>query len=441
MHRTRNIKIDSAKESGRSNDKHSAFDYREEKSKKGIRKQIEVVISKLLHEGFRTKLKRCVHIFLAVSIITSVILTLLETIGLPYVEFGKVPRNMVQLVGEDYSRIQFLSKMKVNWRRFQYDHNYQHVHVYTGGYEIFEEGNCKAMHPWQLQAYPNCNMLHEIDMSKPLHVGHGGFRDVWVMKEWDGTKLAVKTLVGKKKFTYREYDRHRRDAIAMSLLTSSKHIPNIYGYCTNSGLFDYSPNGSMEDHIFKSEKKQEWTKQLKLRFSWQAATGLADVHGVDMKGDSASISHTDISVDQFIWLDGMYKLNDFNRARFIRWDIVKNEPCTFFIGKNPGRYRSPEEYNYDYLTEKIDVYSLGNILYMILTKHQPFYNKNSTTVAELVKHGETPPIPNEIWGTEELAIIEAINMCWLKNPKDRSSARDVESFLRRKLLELNVAMF
>ena len=53
----------------------------------------------------------------------------------------------------------------------------------------------------------------------------------------------------------------------------------------------------MEDHIFKKYKKQVWTNQQKLRYSWQAATALADLHAVGMEGNSASISHTDIAIE------------------------------------------------------------------------------------------------------------------------------------------------
>ena len=51
----------------------------------------------------------------------------------------------------------------------------------------------------------------------------------------------------------------------------------------------------------------------------------------------ASVAHTDITPGQFILVDGKYKLNDFNRARLIRWDKEKNEPCGFHVGNNPGK--------------------------------------------------------------------------------------------------------
>jgi len=300
MHRTRNNALE-APTKGNDNEK-SIYKHDEGKSKKGIRKRIEVVISKLRHQACRTKIRKGVHVLFAASIIASAIILLLNMFSLPYHRSRRIPRNMVQLVGEkDYVRLQFLSQMKleplINYRPERIKHKH--------GHESFENGNCKAMHQWQVEAYPTCNKLHEIDPNNLNLVASGGFRDVFAMKDWNGTTVAVKTLLDGSSYSYRHYDRHRRDAVAMSLLTSSKHIPNIYGYCINSGMFDFTPDGSLDDHIYSEEK---WTKQQKLRFSWQATTALADVHGIGMRKDSASISHTDISADQFLWLDGMYKV-------------------------------------------------------------------------------------------------------------------------------------
>lgn len=93
----------------------------------------------------------------------------------------------------------------------------------------------------------------------------------------------------------------------------------------------------------------------------QAATGLAAVHNIDKEG-VASIAHTDISPQQFIKMRNkdtggfIYKLNDFNRVRFIRWSKRKNKPCGYHVDKNPGTNRSPEEYEYKLQSEKVCVH-------------------------------------------------------------------------------------
>jgi hypothetical protein len=84
----------------------------------------------------------------------------------------------------------------------------------------------------------------------------------------------------------------------------------------------------------------------------QAALGLAAVHNVDKEGQ-ASIAHTDMAGLQYVKVGDVYKLNDFNRARFITWNVKENKPCKFQVGSNPGKYRAPEEYAYEDEDEKV----------------------------------------------------------------------------------------
>ena len=79
---------------------------------------------------------------------------------------------------------------------------------------------------------------------------------------------------------------------------------------------------------------------------------LASVHNIDVEG-KASIAHTDIAPGQFVKVKDIFKLNDFNRARFIRWSKSKNKACRFTVGKNAGKNRSPEEYKYEPESEKV----------------------------------------------------------------------------------------
>jgi hypothetical protein len=96
----------------------------------------------------------------------------------------------------------------------------------------FEEGDCKAMHDWQMNYQPACNSVHEIDMQENKFLAEGGFRSVWWMRDGvSGSEAVMKVLSWKKIFKEREKERHRRDATAYAMLQGSQHIPNIYGYC------------------------------------------------------------------------------------------------------------------------------------------------------------------------------------------------------------------
>lgn len=95
----------------------------------------------------------------------------------------------------------------------------------------FDKGDCKAMHQWQDEYIPVCNPFHEIDMYDSTYLASGFWRNVWRMRDGDGSLAAIKTLAWNRNFTLFDQNNHMKDAIAYSVLQSSEFIPNIYGYC------------------------------------------------------------------------------------------------------------------------------------------------------------------------------------------------------------------
>ena len=98
--------------------------------------------------------------------------------------------------------------------------------------------------------------------------------------------------------------------------------------------------------------------------------------------------------------------------------------------------RSPEEYYYKEQSEKVDIYSMGNIFYALLTKEEPFEDMESKAAQHEVKHGRPSPISASVRNSTDpctQALIKAAEMCWVYDPKERPSAREVESFLSRSL--------
>ena len=129
------------------------------------------------------------------------------------------------------------------WREYSYDYRYHREVAMLSNVQVkqdysassFEEGDCKAMHHWQVENHSTCNPIHEIGaMQEMQHLAKGGFRDVWWIRDGDGSDAVIKTLVWKKKFRQREKDRHQRDANAYAALQSSIFIPNINGYCESN---------------------------------------------------------------------------------------------------------------------------------------------------------------------------------------------------------------
>jgi serine/threonine protein kinase len=204
---------------------------------------------------------------------------------------------------------------------------------------------------------------------------------------------------------------------------------------TFSGLFRFSAEGSL-DGIFKREP--DISKDRLLHLAYNASLSISHAHHYDERG-RATIAHTDIKFDQFLYEDGYYKLMDFNRNRFLRWNDEKDEQCTFKIGGAPGRWRSPEEYFHRGLTEKLDVYSLGNVLYFLLTRNIPFQDIAFKKVSKRVKNSERPVIPEELRHSRhpfDRYMIEAIEMCFTADPDKRPSAKEVADKLAEGIAKL-----
>ena len=156
----------------------------------------------------------------------------------------------------------------------------------------------------------------------------------------------------------------------------------------------------------------------------------------------AAIAHTDITPSQFVYVtsEQIFKLNDFNRCRFLRWNKEKDEACTYDVGNNPGTFRSPEEYNYEHQTEKVDMYSIGNTLYGLLTGKYPFEDLKDKEARRKIRKGERPPIDEKYSNSTNAytqALVKSISMCWVQEPKERASAGELLAFIDSELKRLD----
>lgn len=319
--------------------------------------------------------------------------------------------------------------------------------------EQFVTNECSPLFDWQMSSFPSCNKLHEIGLSHSVLsydgkndntstriINHGYFRDVWTISDTSlsSSLQVLKTLRYEHDYIDRNYDRHRRDAVATERLTSSPYIVNIYGYCANNGLFEFSEGGDIDHALFTQKAiDNPMSKYDRLRIATQVANAIADAHHTDPKTGQASIAHTDITGSQFIFINGIFKLNDFNRARFLRWNEKENKPCGFKVGANRGDFRSPEEYAYAFETEKVDVYSMGNIFFQLINlQFYLFPNVKEKDIFKKVMKGERPTIKASVLKSKDpvdKVFVKAIEMSYVHDPKLRPSARKIADFLTDEL--------
>lgn len=330
---------------------------------------------------------------------------------------------------------------------------------------------CQFKYDWQEGAFPNCNVIHEFELGQTnrmlgrmarkrlrlregdgndivQYLSHGYWRDVWVLSHRnppdethpkEREELTVlKTLRYEHDFTDRNYDRHRKDALASERLSGSPYVVDIFAFCQNTAVFEYGKGGDIDGKLwpYDAEEEEHYVAELssweKLDMSYQVACGIADMHDVEEDG-IASIAHTDITPSQFIYINGKWKLNDFNRCRFMREYKEDKSVCGFEVGSNPGKFRAPEEYAYEVETEKIDVYSMGNVFYAILSGLMPFEGIKAEKANKQVMEGKRPKIPSEVKESEDIAIqaiLAATKKCWIQDPKERPPASEIRDELK-----------
>lgn len=316
---------------------------------------------------------------------------------------------------------------------------------------ISEEEECQSIYSWENDSYPSCNTMHEVGWISSIGkdtgsvqsqlINNGLWRDVWKLTELGSHNVALKTLRYEQEFKKFVYNSQRIDAILMEKLTASENVASIYGFCGFSGLFDFSDGGDLEQYA-------KFNKEEKFHIAIDITRGLSDFHhhinDNDTNEDSkplpfeVGIVHSDIAVRQFLKIDGSFKLNDFNIAKFIRWNPTTKEKCLPTIGK-PGhgdRNRAPEEYmtHENEIDEKVDVYSLGNIFYKFLMNERKYDSSNLShqEVRELIKSGDRPPIPDNLENSSnpfDIALLHAMDMCLKLEPSQRASSKEIYEYL------------
>jgi serine/threonine protein kinase len=328
-------------------------------------------------------------------------------------------------------------------------------HSYYRLPEPLENTQCKAQYPWQLATHPTCNLVHEIDLltllprEKGRIVGRGSFRNVWRVDTTSPDKatvpVALKTLRYKLLLEPRFVHKHARDARIVERLSSSKLVTDIYAYCGVSSISEFASGGDLDTAIWwhprvlKRNPTKRPSSRTMLELATQASMGLAAAHNIDKEG-VPSFAHTDIDAGQFVKVGNIYKLNDFNRANLLAWHTTSNNStCGYQLGFNGGKNRSPEEYKLQMQSEKVDVYALGSVLFHILMGREVFEETSTKLAQRLVKDGLRPKLSEEIANSLDpniIAIKEAMRMCFIHDPLERPTARQIEAHLLQALLRL-----
>ena len=154
------------------------------------------------------------------------------------------------------------------------------------------------------------------------------------------------------------------------------------------------------------------------------------------------IVHRDIKPQNIMLLEnGTIKVTDFGIARFSRSETRTMTDTA--IGS--VHYISPEQARGDITDDKSDIYSVGVVMYEMLTGQLPFQSDNSVSVA--IMQLQTDPVkPREINSSIPEGLEQITMRAMQKNPKDRyqSAAEmilDLEEFKRNPSIKFDYSYF
>mmetsp|Transcript_33281 Transcript_33281/g.99041 ORF Transcript_33281/g.99041 Transcript_33281/m.99041 type:complete len:478 (-) Transcript_33281:1470-2903(-) len=215
------------------------------------------------------------------------------------------------------------------------------------------ESECVQTEPWQSSPRKTCNAFHELDFLEELRgkrvnkKGNGWWTLGWELKVVQGVPLPrtvnqtssestsgagdgprsimLKALRLKfQNFTDASTLRAFREGSVLSRLAGSKHVVQLYGFCSHSFLMEMAA-GEMREHIEKHFR--DISSAQKLDMAAQVAEGVAEVHDVD-GADRPTVVHKDLKPANVLRMsDGTLKLSDFNNAQLVLRNRTSGGVC------------------------------------------------------------------------------------------------------------------
>jgi tRNA A-37 threonylcarbamoyl transferase component Bud32 len=252
-------------------------------------------------------------------------------------------------------------------------------------------------------------------------IGQGGMGAIYLAQQSRPTRtVAVKVLIPVLGLDPEEQriflERFRREANTVAKLEHNNILP-IYEYA--EALVDgqrlaylvmpYLRGGTLRERIdeFKRQGRQFELSTIASYIS-QIADALSYAH-------SLGVIHRDIKPGNLLFhQDGRLLLSDFGIVRLIAMPSLTTAGS--FLGT--AEYASPEQVSAAELDPRSDIYSLGIILYELLTNYVPFTGPNPFAVMSKQLSEPVPSIRNirpDLSPSIEFVVKKAL----AKNPKDR----------------------
>ena len=259
-------------------------------------------------------------------------------------------------------------------------------------------------------------------------LGAGGMGEVYRARDTRlGRDVAVKVIAFDVSSDPDRLRRFEQEARAVAALNHPS-ILSVYDVGTEVGapyvVFELLEGESLRERMAREtvlpRKAVDWAAQI--------ARGLAAAH-------DRGIVHRDLKPENvFVTKDGRVKILDFGLAKLLLGEETVGQAggsATLFAGTNPGTllgtagYMSPEQVRGQAVDGRSDIFSLGAVLYEMLSGRRAFRgNTAADTLTAILK--DDPLEPGSAHGPLPRAVERIVRRCLEKDPAERfRSAHDL----------------
>ncbi len=237
-------------------------------------------------------------------------------------------------------------------------------------------------------------------------IGSGGMADVYKAKDCKlGRAVAIKVLKPEFAADANFVSKFRAEAQSAAGL-EHPNIVNVYDVGSQNGFYyivmEYISGITLKSYI---EKKGRLNYRETLSIAIQVARGIQAAH-------AKNIIHRDIKPQNIIISsEGKVKVTDFGIARAASEDTIHSDVM------GSVHYSSPEQARNGYVSNRSDIYSLGIVMYEMVTGHVPFDGDSAVEVA--IKHLQDEMVPASTYAPDLPISLEKIILKCTQKSADR----------------------
>lgn len=201
---------------------------------------------------------------------------------------------------------------------------------------------------------------------------------------------------------------------------SHPNIVTIYDVGEEGGLqyiaMEHLSGYTLEDFI---KKKGVLNYKIAAKIIMQTCDALSYAH-------QHGIVHRDIKPSNIMLLEDFHvKVMDFGIARLETTSLTKSN-----VALGTPHYISPEQLEGNLADKRSDIFSLGVVIYELLTKKKPFQGENISSLMYRILNHQPPP-PSAVDDRIPLVFDQVVSKAMAKRPEDRyRDAKEITRVMR-----------